>query len=118
MTSLAEFTSCALVMIRLLEDEQQVRQKAESEVEERTSQLRRLSTRLLKSQDDERRRIARGLHDSVGQSLTSLKLNLELMKKGSTRALPDLLSECFAGSGIVFVGDAYHFPLVAPTIAR
>lgn len=41
--------------------------------------VRNLSGRLLKIQDDERRRIARELHDSLGQMLTSLKMNLDHM---------------------------------------
>ena len=40
---------------------------------------RRLSGRILTLQDDERRRIARGLHDSLGQYLTALKMNLDLL---------------------------------------
>jgi signal transduction histidine kinase len=47
---------------------------------DRTNQnLRELSARLLQLQDDERRRIARELHDSVGQMLTALGLNLGAM---------------------------------------
>jgi signal transduction histidine kinase len=38
--------------------------------------LRQLSTQLLRAQDDERRRIARELHDSIGQELAALDLNL------------------------------------------
>ena len=38
--------------------------------------LRALSGRILQLQDDERRRIARDLHDSAGQILTALKINL------------------------------------------
>ena len=38
---------------------------------------RSLSGRILTLQDDERRRIARGLHDSLGQYLTALKMNLD-----------------------------------------
>jgi len=40
---------------------------------------RQLSGRLLTLQDDERRRIARALHDSLGQFLTALKMNLSLL---------------------------------------
>jgi PAS domain S-box-containing protein len=38
---------------------------------------RSLSGRILTLQDDERRRIARGLHDSLGQYLTALRINLD-----------------------------------------
>lgn len=47
-------------------------------VEERTAALRALSARLLRVQDDERRRIARELHDSLGQYLTAAKISLDL----------------------------------------
>jgi len=44
---------------------------------DRTNQnLRDLSARLMQLQDDERRRIARELHDSVGQMLAALGMNL------------------------------------------
>jgi len=39
-------------------------------------QLRRLSGQLLRLQDEERRRIARDLHDSTGQNLAALKMAL------------------------------------------
>jgi signal transduction histidine kinase len=51
----------------------------ESLVEQRTAALRRLSSRLLRVQDEERRRIARELHDSLGQYLTATKINLDLL---------------------------------------
>jgi signal transduction histidine kinase len=43
-------------------------------VKERTEELRQLLARMESLQDDERRRIARELHDSLGQSLSSLSL--------------------------------------------
>lgn len=46
--------------------------------------VRQLSGRLLKVQDEERRRIARELHDSLGQLLSSLKMNLDHMMSRST----------------------------------
>ncbi|HWZ77945.1 MAG TPA: sensor histidine kinase [Candidatus Sulfotelmatobacter sp.] len=55
----------------------------ENRVQERTAELdaanhklRRLTTRLLELQDEERRRIARELHDSIGQMLAALSMNL------------------------------------------
>ena len=57
--------------------------KLEQAVKERTVELdqtnqslRELSARLMQLQDDERRRIARELHDSVGQTLAALGMNL------------------------------------------
>ena len=43
---------------------------------QRTIALQNLSQRLLKVQDEERRRVARDLHDSTGQTLTALKMSL------------------------------------------
>jgi PAS domain S-box-containing protein len=45
--------------------------------------LRRLSSQLLNAQDDERRRIARELHDSTGQYLSALSMNLSWMNQPS-----------------------------------
>jgi PAS domain S-box-containing protein len=51
---------------------------------ERTEQtLRELSVRLLQTQDEERRRIARELHDSTGQKLAALAMNLSLIGKSA-----------------------------------
>jgi len=43
--------------------------------------LRLLSSRLIEVQDDERRRIARELHDSAGQKLAFVKMSLDILAK-------------------------------------
>lgn len=63
---------------------------------------RRLSGRLLTMQDEERRRIARGLHDSLGQYMTALKMNLDVMavanEKQATMATEcsNILDKCLS----------------------
>ena len=47
-------------------------------LEARTGQLEQLTHLLLTSQEDERRRIARELHDEAGQILTAVKIELDL----------------------------------------
>jgi signal transduction histidine kinase len=61
---------------------------------EKNQQLRLLSSRLLAAQDVERRRIARNLHDSLGQYLASVKMNL------------DLVSPCVSSGGAAFLSSA------------
>ena len=59
------------------------------------SALRKLSGRLLGIQDQERRRIARELHDSLGQYLAGLKIAIELL--GASPRIErqaELLNEC------------------------
>jgi signal transduction histidine kinase len=57
----------------------------ESQVEQRTAALRKLSSRLLSLQDFERRRIARELHDSLGQYLVGLKLTAHMLRQAPER---------------------------------
>ncbi len=58
------------------------------------SAIRRLSGRLLNLQDQERRRIARELHDSLGQYLAGLKMTIELLGQPNTRDKDGLFAEC------------------------
>jgi signal transduction histidine kinase len=70
--------------------------KLESLIEKRTGALRRLTISLLQSQDEERRRFGRNLHDSIGQYLTIIKMNLDVMNGLGENDLtrPQLLSQC------------------------
>lgn len=51
--------------------------------------IRNLSARLLRVQDDTRRRLARELHDTVGQNLAAVRMNLGVMKRTATADGPD-----------------------------
>ncbi len=53
------------------------RRKWEDQVTSLNSELRILSSRLLRVQDDERRRIAHELHESLGQELSAMKVMLD-----------------------------------------
>ncbi len=81
--------------------EQAIRDNAielEKMVDRRTDELRRLSVRLMSAQDQERRRIARDLHDGLGQELAVAKMILDKMllqeAAGSQEA-------CSQASGII-----------------
>ena len=64
-----------LELARTKDTEKRVRDNAES--------YRQMSARILELQDLERRRIARELHDSVGQYLAGLKINLNQLESDS-----------------------------------
>ena len=56
------------------------RRAAEKKLHKSEESLRRLSQHLLRSQDEERKRIGRDLHDSLGQCLAILKINLDSLQ--------------------------------------
>ena len=64
-------------MLRLAQSnlEETVTQRT-AELEAANQSLDKLTARLMKLQDEERRRIARELHDSMGQTLAALSMNL------------------------------------------
>ncbi len=63
------------------------------EIERQSQQLRELSWRLLRSQDEERRHIARELHDSAGQTLTVLGMSLSQVIQDAGRKEPVIVGE-------------------------
>jgi signal transduction histidine kinase len=75
---------------------QNANETLESRVRQRTAELERerrevqeLSSQLLQAQDEERRRISRELHDSTGQLLAALTINLARLKSDQTLFNPD-----------------------------
>jgi len=71
--------------------EQSIRDNAielEHMVDIRTEELRRLSSRLMTLQDEERRRIAREIHDGLGQELAAAKMILDgVLSKDASAAV-------------------------------
>jgi signal transduction histidine kinase len=118
MMGLAEFTGCALRMTRLsdvrltarlqgdreiaahIRTETALRQtqaSLEVDIAARATQLEQLSAKLLNLQDEERRRLARELHDSVGQYLAGIQMNLSALLRpnsGLADAARARISDC------------------------
>jgi two-component system NarL family sensor kinase len=70
-----------------------------TEVKRAEESLRHLAARILESQEHERRRIARELHDSAAQSVFAITLNiarLQTLLEGAPAATQRLLSESLA----------------------
>jgi PAS domain S-box-containing protein len=86
----------------------QAREELEGRVRDRTAELERaqerlraLSGRLLRMQDDERRRIARELHDTAGQILVALNLNLVPLEQELAKRDSDLVKPVKESLGLV-----------------
>jgi signal transduction histidine kinase len=75
-------------MLRLAQSnlEETVTQRT-AELEAANQSLDKLTARLMKLQDEERRRIARELHDSMGQTLAALSMNLSTIGGDIARLL-------------------------------
>jgi PAS domain S-box-containing protein len=80
--------------------EQSIRESAtklEKMVDERTAELRELSVRLMTMQDQEHRRIARELHDGLGQELAVAKIVLDsALPQESTRVTKRACTEAIS----------------------
>jgi signal transduction histidine kinase len=117
LSALADFAG---ISVRLAERQQLLQQshrELESQVEQRTSSLRQLSAHLMRVQDEERRKIARELHDSVGQYLVALKMNLaqmvELLPRGDAQVLADseqMVDQCLSETRTI--SHLLHPPLL------
>jgi PAS domain S-box-containing protein len=80
---------------QLLQSLSEVRDNLEKRVQERTAELaaateslRDLSAHLMRVQDDERKRLARELHDSVGQILAALGMNIAVVQSQAHKLDP------------------------------
>jgi signal transduction histidine kinase len=86
---------CQLAEETLRDSEARLRlanEELESVVQRRTATLRYLSAKLMRVQDEERRRIARNLQDSLGQYLEIAKMNLKVLSLSATTEQAESLS--------------------------
>lgn len=67
--------------IEKLKKEKSDRKRAENSLLQYAERMKALSLRLLNTQENERRHIAMELHDEIGQSLTGIKLIIEIIAK-------------------------------------
>jgi two-component system, NarL family, sensor histidine kinase UhpB len=72
---------------------QQALGRVNLELEQSHERLRALSRRLFEVQEEERGRLARDLHDDIGQALTALKIQLESLSLTGDGALRARLAE-------------------------
>lgn len=90
--------------------------KRTAELERSNESARRLSARVMTVQDEERRRIGRALHDSLGQYLAALKINLDRVE-ATNESDSKLISESleFVAQAIVetrTISHLLHPPLL------
>ncbi|MBN2502936.1 MAG: GAF domain-containing sensor histidine kinase [Anaerolineales bacterium] len=78
LTTLARQAGLAIENTRLYENAERGRRIAQLQRE----RLRQLTRRMVNAQEAERKRIAQELHDEAGQSLTALKISLEMLANG------------------------------------
>ena len=87
--------------LRLAQGELETRVKQRTvELDLANQSLRELTARVMQLQDEERRRIARELHDSVGQMLAALSMNLVAVGTGMER-LQEMSRKIADSTGIV-----------------
>ncbi len=86
--------------LRALQQEVAERAKANEALRASEHQLRLLSARLMEVQEQERKAVARDLHDSVGSCLSAVKLGLDrklqAIRKGDSSAKEALLEDLMA----------------------
>ena len=67
--------------------------QTEEALRQRTIALRNLSARLIRLQDDEHRRLSRELHDSLGQYLVAIKMNLLALRSSEGNGADAVFTE-------------------------
>lgn len=102
---------------RELQDQAQTIERRTEQLRSANELLRELSARLMEAQDEERRRIARELHDTTGQTLAALSMSLAQMQNDSSPANAVRFAECLelissASSEIRSLSYLLHPPLI------
>ena len=103
MERVAQQLGSAIQRIRAEQEVKKAKGKLEVRVEERTAelaestkQLRALSQRLVEAHEEERRKIAKDLHDQIGQTLTMVNFLVDMALKSPPEKIQAILSEAKA----------------------
>jgi signal transduction histidine kinase len=110
--------ACLLLLftnMHLLREDVRSSRVATEHIHESADSYRALSARLIGLQDAERRRIGRELHDSVGQDLAGLQMNLEQMaarRGGDPLATESLEQLRHAAQEVRTISQLLHPPLL------
>jgi len=103
--ALRESENRLLALADSLESQVRVRteqlEQRNTEVLQQSAQVRELSHRLIQIQDEERRHIARELHDSAGQTLAALGINLATLLRHAKNTSPELVKVAEEGQELV-----------------
>ena len=70
-----------------------LRKQSEDAIGRSQQELRELSARVLEAREDEKTRIARELHDELGQLLTALKMDLSWLRERLPAGVPEIAAK-------------------------
>jgi signal transduction histidine kinase len=98
---LVQLTGQLLAANSRLESEIADRKRTEESLYRSTEQLRELSARLESVREEERTRIARAIHDELGQTLTGLKMDVAWLQKHLDQQQSALLAKTQAMSDLI-----------------
>lgn len=99
--SLSPLTGEGGILILVAVDDITPRKQAEDEFRRSTEQLRELSARLQSIREEERTRIARAIHDELGQTLTGLKMDVAWLQRRLDQQQQALLEKTRAMSDLI-----------------
>lgn len=94
---LGRFAKAFDEMAQALERREREHQEAEERIRASEEQLRRLQTHVQKVREEERLRLAREIHDNLGQALTALRIDLSWIRKKILSDNPQALQDKLDG---------------------
>jgi len=100
---------------RIVDEKRQIeddKERLEAMVRARTQELSELTNWLHKTREDERRSLARTLHDELGAIFTAAKLDVTFIRSRVAKTNPDLVAKCDRIAGMIDQGTAFKRRLI------